>query len=100
LTKYIPQVKTAKQYFNHARACDSKMAATPFIAFQGPTNLEGYARKRRPSEQPASIPKTFLDAMEVREQVFVLEQGVPLENEYDSDDARACHWVCRHAPFS
>ncbi|TVY37929.1 hypothetical protein LSUB1_G006096 [Lachnellula subtilissima] len=69
------------------------MAATPFIVFQGPTNLEGYNRKRRPSEQPASIPKTFLDAMEVREQVFVLEQGVPLENEYDSDDARACHWV-------
>lgn len=30
--------------------------------------------------------------MEVREQVFVEEQGVPLDNEFDSDDARACHW--------
>lgn len=76
------------------------MAATPFIAFQGPTNLEGYDRKRRPSEQPASVPKTFLDAMEVREHVFVVEQSVPLENEYDSDDARACHWVRRPALFS
>jgi len=31
--------------------------------------------------------------MEVREQVFVEEQGVPIENEFDSDDHRACHWV-------
>ena len=69
------------------------MSATPFIAFQGPTNLDGYERKGKPSEQPASIPQTFLDAMDVREQVFVIEQGVPLENEFDSDDARACHWV-------
>jgi hypothetical protein len=67
---------------------------TPFISFLGPTNLDGYDRKRRPSQQPADIPKTFLDAMEVREQVFVEEQGVPLDNEFDSDDARACHWVC------
>lgn len=66
---------------------------TPFIQFLGPTNLDGYDRKRRSSEQPASIPKTFLDAMEVREQVFVEEQKVPLENEFDSDDARSCHWV-------
>jgi len=69
------------------------MSATPFIALQGPTNLDGYERTRKSSEQPANIPKTFLDAMEVREQVFVLEQSVPLENEFDSDDARACHWV-------
>ena len=69
------------------------MSATPFIAFQGPADLDGYDRKRGASEQAASIPKTFLDAMEVREQVFVFEQGVPLENEFDSDDARACHWV-------
>jgi predicted GNAT family N-acyltransferase len=31
--------------------------------------------------------------MEVRENVFVQEQKVPLENEQDSDDARSCHWV-------
>jgi hypothetical protein len=67
---------------------------TPFISFLGPSNLDGYDRKRRPSQQPDNIPKTFLDAMEVREQVFVEEQGVPLDNEFDSDDPRACHWVC------
>jgi hypothetical protein len=75
------------------------MSATLFIAFQGPTNLDGYECKGRPSEQLANIPKTFVDAMEVREQVFVIEQGVPLENEFDSDDARACHWVRWPPPF-
>ncbi|KAJ8068585.1 hypothetical protein OCU04_002297 [Sclerotinia nivalis] len=69
------------------------MSATPFIQFLGPTNLDGYDRKLPASEQPNNIPKAFLDAMEVREAVFVKEQGVPLENEFDSDDARACHWV-------
>jgi hypothetical protein len=66
---------------------------TPFIAFLEPSNLDGYNRKLPPCEQPESIPKTFLDAMEVREEVFVKEQGVPLDNEFDSDDPRACHWV-------
>ena len=66
---------------------------TPFIQFQAPSDLREYDRKKRSSEQASSIPKTFIDAMEVREQVFVEEQGVPLENEFDSDDARACHWV-------
>ncbi|KAK0125533.1 hypothetical protein ONS96_009370 [Cadophora gregata f. sp. sojae] len=66
---------------------------TPFITFLGPSNLSGYDSKNRSSSQPDNIPKTFLDAMEVREQVFVEEQGVPIENEFDSDDHRACHWV-------
>ena len=66
---------------------------TPFIAFLGPSNLDGYDRKLSASKQPAHIPKTFLDAMEVREEVFVKEQGVPADNESDSDDTRACHWV-------
>jgi len=65
---------------------------TPFITFLGPSNLDGYNRKESSLEQP-NVPKTFLDAMEVREEVFVKEQGVPLENEFDSDDPRACHWV-------
>lgn len=66
---------------------------TPFISFLKPSNLHGYDRKKRPSEQPEHIPQAFLDAMEVREEVFVKEQSVALENEFDSDDARACHWV-------
>jgi predicted GNAT family N-acyltransferase len=31
--------------------------------------------------------------MIVREQVFVREQHIPLQYEFDSDDARSCHWV-------
>ncbi|KAL5328891.1 hypothetical protein ACEPPN_002400 [Leptodophora sp. 'Broadleaf-Isolate-01'] len=66
---------------------------TPFITFLGPSNLDTYDPSKRSSEQADTIPKTFLDAMEVREQVFVDEQSVPLENEFDPDDHRSCHWV-------
>jgi hypothetical protein len=66
---------------------------TPFIAFLGPSNLSNYDNTKYHNEQPDYIPKTFTDAMEVREHVFVEEQGVPLMHEFDSDDARACHWV-------
>jgi hypothetical protein len=66
---------------------------TPFIQLLKPSNLDKYDRHKRPSEQSSELPKTFLDAMEVREQVFAIEQNVPLENEFDSDDARSCHWV-------
>lgn len=70
------------------------MAATPFLAFQEPSTLEGYDIKLPRSQQPSNIPKTFLDAMEVRKEVFVEEQNCSLENEFDSDDPRSCHWVC------
>ncbi|KAH7342641.1 acyl-CoA N-acyltransferase [Rhexocercosporidium sp. MPI-PUGE-AT-0058] len=66
---------------------------TPFITFLGPSNLAAYDSSKRSSEQADTIPKTFLDAMEVREQVFVDEQKVPLQNEFDSNDHRSCHWV-------
>lgn len=66
---------------------------TPFITFLGPSKLEGYCRGKSRENQPSSIPTAFLDAMEVREEVFVVEQKVPLENEFDSDDARCCHWI-------
>jgi len=69
------------------------MSATPFIGFIEPTNLDNYDRQYRSSGQPEGIPKVFLDAMEVREQVFVVEQDIPLENEFDADDPRSCHWV-------
>jgi len=66
---------------------------TPFITFLEPSKLEGYMSKAARENQPSAIPKAFLDAMEVRQQVFVEEQGVPAENEFDSDDSRSCHWV-------
>ncbi|KAF4452485.1 hypothetical protein F53441_4690 [Fusarium austroafricanum] len=66
---------------------------TPFVTFLAPSKLEGYKRGAPLDEQPPSISQTFLDAMEVREQVFVEEQKVPAENEFDDDDPRSCHWV-------
>ncbi|KAK3396744.1 acyl-CoA N-acyltransferase [Sordaria brevicollis] len=41
-----------------------------------------------------SVPKTFLDAMTVREAVFIREQQIPAENEFDVNDARCVHFVC------
>ncbi|KAI1659257.1 hypothetical protein F4813DRAFT_354394 [Daldinia decipiens] len=66
---------------------------TPFISHLEPTRLDGYDRTRPHDQQPGHVPKTFGDAMEVREAVFVREQGVPLTHEHDPDDARSCHWV-------
>ncbi|KAI1869578.1 hypothetical protein JX265_006668 [Neoarthrinium moseri] len=66
---------------------------TPFISLLEPTKLDGYDRGKPHDQQPASIPRVFMDAMEVRESVFVREQSVPLEFEHDGDDARSLHWV-------
>jgi len=66
---------------------------TPFTSFLGPSDLEAYDPKKHYFEQPEHLPKTFIDAIEVREQVFVDEQGCALENEVDADDSRSCHWV-------
>ncbi|KAK1723200.1 acetyltransferase [Colletotrichum acutatum] len=66
---------------------------TPFVSLLEPTRLDAYIRGAPHDEQPATIPKEICDAMEVREAVFVAEQGVPAENEFDADDSRACHWV-------
>ncbi|KAF7559226.1 hypothetical protein G7046_g4944 [Stylonectria norvegica] len=66
---------------------------TPFITFLEPSKLEGFQRGAPLEQQPPTIPRAFLDAMEVREKVFVQEQGVPADNEFDADDPRCCHWV-------
>lgn len=66
---------------------------TPFISFLEPSKLEGYRVGARDDQQPSHIPRPFLDAMEIRNDVYVQEQGVPLQNEFDSDDPRCCHWV-------
>ncbi len=67
---------------------------TPFIALLEPTPLS-WERGLPPASQPdpSSIPRTFLDAMTVRSQVFVQEQNIPQANEFDSDDSRCAHWV-------
>jgi predicted GNAT family N-acyltransferase len=43
--------------------------------------------------QKQSVPGAFLDAMTVRTEVFVKEQNVPAENEFDEDDRRCVHIV-------
>lgn len=55
--------------------------------------LRGYDRTLAAEDQRSAVPKVFLDAMTIREEVFVQEQAVPLENEFDWDDARSIHWV-------
>ena len=40
-----------------------------------------------------ALPHGFIDAMIVREEVFVKEQNIPLANELDEDDHRSFHWV-------
>lgn len=74
-----------------------------FVDFIVPLHdrLKLYDRTKSSTEQakndatdPAkAIPRGFLDAMSVREEVFVKEQKVPLENELDEDDERSFHWV-------
>lgn len=66
-----------------------------FISFlppPGPT-LAKYDSAALHTSQPADVPEIFRDAMSVREDVFVKEQKVALENEVDIDDARSFHWV-------
>ncbi|KAI0451803.1 hypothetical protein F5B21DRAFT_485652 [Xylaria acuta] len=66
---------------------------TPFITLLQPTRLDGYNPRLPYNLQASHIPSPFRDAMEVRERVFVTEQGCSLEFEYDADDARSCHWI-------
>lgn len=69
--------------------------ATEFISFLPPPGaaLDAYIHNAPHDQQPSSIPATFKEAMEVREDVYVKEQGCSLENEVDADDARSFHWV-------
>ncbi|EDU43204.1 Acetyltransf-1 domain containing protein [Pyrenophora tritici-repentis] len=54
--------------------------------------LDGYDNRLPCSMQTIHVPQNFADAMTVREEVYG-EQGVPLEAEFDQDDARSWHWV-------
>jgi len=69
--------------------------STEFISFLAPPghSISNYDRTLPSTSQPSSIPSTFKEAMSIREEVFVHEQHVPLENELDADDARSFHWV-------
>lgn len=70
-------------------------STTPFITFipsgVAPIRVNGLEEHQRDSGDPNL--SAFQDAVAVREEVFVKEQGVPLENELDEDDHRSFHWV-------
>ncbi|CAN9473589.1 unnamed protein product [Alternaria alternata] len=59
--------------------------------------LDGYDNTIPCRKQKIHVPQNFCDAMAIREEVYG-EQGVPLEAEFDEDDARSWHWVayCFH----
>lgn len=67
---------------------------TEFLSMLSPprNDLSEYDNTKPHAHQAASVPPLFLEAMSVREEVYG-EQGVPLEAEYDEDDARSWHWV-------
>ncbi|PSN74952.1 hypothetical protein BS50DRAFT_27956 [Corynespora cassiicola Philippines] len=69
-------------------------AGTEFLSTLHPPKgeLDEYDNTKPFNQQSNSVPQTFRDAMSVREEVFG-EQGVPLEAEFDEDDARSWHWV-------
>lgn len=58
-----------------------------------PTKLPTDQPKNDAADPARAAPQGFIDAMIVRKEVFVDEQGVPLENELDEDDARSFHWT-------
>ena len=58
-----------------------------------PTKPSSDQPKNDAADVAKAIPQGFMDAMSVREQVFVGEQGVPIEIEFDEDDQRSFHWV-------
>ncbi|KAJ4288423.1 hypothetical protein N0V90_011658 [Kalmusia sp. IMI 367209] len=67
---------------------------TEFLSMLAPpkNDLSEYDNTKPHTQQSASIPQVFHDAMSVREEVYG-EQGVPLEAEFDEDDPRSWHWV-------
>lgn len=69
-------------------------SGTEFLCVLSPPKdkVDGYDNTKPCAEQTISVPPLFRDAMSVREQVYG-EQGIPLEAEFDEDDARSWHWI-------
>lgn len=63
------------------------------LALYDPTRLPTDQPKNDAAHPAKGVPQGFIDAMQVREEVYVREQNIPLENEFDEDDARSFHWV-------
>jgi predicted GNAT family N-acyltransferase len=69
-------------------------SGTEFLCMLSPPKdkVDGYDNTIPCSQQSINVPALFRDAMSVREQVYG-EQGIPLEAEFDEDDARSWHWI-------
>jgi predicted GNAT family N-acyltransferase len=63
------------------------------LSIYDPTSLPTSQPKNDALDPAKGVPQNFIDAMQVREEVYVREQKIPLENELDEDDARSFHWV-------
>lgn len=50
-------------------------------------------RQTASNPRPPGTPAVLVDALAVRTEVFIEEQGCSAENEVDEDDARSWHWV-------
>jgi predicted GNAT family N-acyltransferase len=57
------------------------------------TSPSDYQPKNHATDPAKAVPQGFIDAMSVREAVFVHEQGRLLENELDFDDRRSFTWT-------
>lgn len=91
---YLPTMTSVTSGFGVANGNGSGNAGTEFLSMLAPprNDLSEYDNTKPHTQQPASIPPNFLEAMSVREEVYG-EQGIPLEAEFDEDDARSWHWV-------
>lgn len=68
--------------------------ATPFIKVLEPSSdVKKYRYDVPRASQDASVPATFLDAMSIRNTVYVEEQGVSAAREFDRHDSRSVHIV-------
>ena len=89
----IRRTSVVSQSFGFSSAAAN--GGTEFMSTLPPPKeaVEGWDKTKPWNKQTANnIPLIFKDAMSVREEVFG-EQGVPLEAEFDEDDARSWHWV-------
>jgi predicted GNAT family N-acyltransferase len=103
LTPNSEATRDASPVTTHADLAAMISTNSDFVDFILPLRerLTLYDATSPPDRQPKNdatdpakgIPQGFIDAMSVREAVFVQEQGVPLENELDFDDRRCFTWT-------
>lgn len=80
--------------FGGSSSSSSNSGGTEFMSTLSPLKekLDGYDNTKPCSKQTIPISHLFCEAMAVREEVYG-EQGVPLEAEFDEDDARSWHFI-------